>query len=474
MTDGLALPAICTRAVCTRENIPRRRFLQSVGAGLVGALPIAGSILQQPQLEPPAAKADFTLHIQPVTVELSPKHSYKTTGYNGSAPGPIIKVPEGKTISIDVFNDTDEQEIVHWHGLQIPSNVDGSTEEGTPSVAPRQCVRYTFAASPSGTRWYHTHVAAGRNVNRATYTGQFGFFYIQPRSEPGDYDAEYFLAFKEWDPFWTTQMGNGDSLDVGYKRFSINDRSLGFGEPLRVKAGQRIMLRILNASATLLRRIAFAGHRFHVLALDGNPVASPQDVDVLELGPAERVDALVTMNTPGVWVLGAADDHDREAGMGIVVEYAGQSGPPVWRPASRAPWSYTAFGTSGAGSPQAVPIPLVFRKKFVSSHWQDKWTINGKQFPHTDPIPVKTGGLYRLIYDNKSDEAHPIHLHRHTFELVKIGGVPTRGVKKDVVMVAANSQVEVELLANNPGPTLFHCHNQMHMDFGFMTLFQYV
>jgi FtsP/CotA-like multicopper oxidase with cupredoxin domain len=433
----------------------RRAFVRSCAA----ALPIA--------FPGPAAAADFTLRIQPVTVELSPKHHVKTIGYNGVSPGPLLRVPEGKTISIDVQNETDTEEIVHWHGLHIPSNVDGAMEEGTPPVPPHTSARYTFTATPSGTRWYHTHTAAGRNLNRATYTGQFGFFYIEPRREPGDYDAEFFLALKEWEPFWSTQVGNGDSLDVAYQHCSINDRSLGFGEPLRVKQGQRILLRLLNASATQLRRIAFAGHRFRVLALDGNPVPAPQDVDILELGPAERIDAQVTMNAPGVWILGATDDRDRAAGMGIVVEYSGQTGPPLWRAPSQAPWTYTAFGIATEPPPDALPIPLVFRKKFVSSHWQDKWTVNGKQFPHTDPIRLSAGNTYRLIFDNQSDEAHPVHLHRHTFELLN------SGVRKDVVMVAPHSQVHAKLLANNPGPTLFHCHNQMHMDFGFMTLLQY-
>src|ERR1700741_254970 len=125
----------------------RRRFLRSFGAGAVGALPLAGSILraQQPQPAPPA---DFTLHIQPVTVELSPKHNFKTTGYNGTSPGPVLKFREGQTISIDVFNDTDTEEVVHWHGLEIPSAVDGSMEEGTPPVPPHGCRRYSFTARP--------------------------------------------------------------------------------------------------------------------------------------------------------------------------------------------------------------------------------------------------------------------------------------------------------------------------------------
>lgn len=441
----------------------RRHFVRSLASGIVGTLPLQTIV----------AAADFTLRIQPVTIELSPKHHVKTIAYNGTSPGPLIRVTEGKTVTIDVFNETNEPEIVHWHGLHLPSNVDGAMEEGSPMIAPHSSLRYTFTATPSGTRWYHTHVSAGRNLNRALYTGQFGFFYIEPRREPGDYDAEFFVSLKEWDPYWTSQMS--DSLDVAYQRFSINDRSLGFAEPMRVKEGQRVVFRILNASATQLRRIALAGHRFRVLTLDGNPVATPQEVEVLELGPAERVDAQVTMDAPGVWILGATDDHDREAGMGVVIEYAGKSGPPVWNPPVHASWNYAVFGTSGLSSPTATTtrVPLVFRQKFVSSHWQDKWTINGKQFPHTDPIRVTEKGVYRLILDNQSQEAHPVHLHRHTFELVNLGGVEIRGVRKDVVMVGANSQVHVEFAANNPGSTLFHCHNQMHMDFGFMALLQY-
>ncbi len=119
-------------------------------------------------------------------------------------------------------------------------------------------------------------------------------------------------------------------------------------------------------------------------------------------------------------------------------------------------------------------IPLVFEKKFAGHHWVDKWTINGKSFPKTDPIRVKANGRYRLVFDNRSNEAHPVHLHRHTFELAKIAGVPTSGVFKDVVVVGAKSQTEVDLIANNPGLTLFHCHQQMHMDYGFMALMEYV
>jgi len=104
----------------------------------------------------------------------------------------------------------------------------------------------------------------------------------------------------------------------------------------------------------------------------------------------------------------------------------------------------------------------------------DHWTINGKEYPKTAPIQVRENGRYRLIFDNQSDDMHPVHLHRHSFELVNVNGKPTRGVMKDVVDVMPKTKVEVDLVANNPGPSLFHCHMQLHMDFGFMTMLEYV
>ena len=92
-------------------------------------------------------------------------------------------------------------------------------------IPPHTSQHYTFNASPAGTRWYHTHTMAGRNLKRATYTAQYGFFYIEPKNEPGAYDREVFLALKEWDPFLTTMGGEDGGIDVGYKYSSINGRS---------------------------------------------------------------------------------------------------------------------------------------------------------------------------------------------------------------------------------------------------------
>jgi FtsP/CotA-like multicopper oxidase with cupredoxin domain len=422
----------------------------------------------------PAAKPDFTLRIGKMELELAPGKKIKTTGFNGSSPGPLLRLREGQAVTIQVINETDRSDIVHWHGLHIPSSVDGATEEGTPMVDKKFSRLYSFIATPRGTRWYHTHTMAGRDLSRATYSGEFGFLYIEPKNEPGSYDQEHFLAFREWDAYVTTGAEGDSSMNAAYKHCSVNSHALGFGDPIRVKQGDRIMLRMLNASATMHRRIAFAGHRFHVVAMDGNPVPVPAETEILELGPAERIDATVEMNQPGVWILGATDDHDRQQGLGVVVEYANQSSAPLWTPPSTARWDYRIFGnTSPRSDPEVTRVPLVFQKKWEGNNWVDYWTINGKSYPKTDPIQIRANETYRLIFDNRSDEAHPVHLHRHTFELVEVEGTPTSGILKDVVVVGAKRKVEVEFKADNPGPTLFHCHQQMHMDYGFMTLLQY-
>ena len=289
--------------------------------------------------------ADFTLRIAPMMVELAPQVVISTIGYSNKVPGPLLRVREGQRVTVEVVNDTDVPEYVHWHGLFVPSEVDGAEEEGTPPVPPHGRRRYQFVAKPAGSRWYHSHTAAMMDLHRGAYTGQFGFFMIDSANDPGLYDQEVFLALREWEYFLTTMDQDEmaadpndpmpekpatpdprpNGLEVSAPLYSINDKMLGAGEPLRVQPGQRILMHLLNASASQIHRMALPGHQFQVIALDGNPVPAPQPVDVIEIAPGERVDAIVEMNQPGVWILGELRDVARQSGMGIVVEYANQT-----------------------------------------------------------------------------------------------------------------------------------------------------
>ena len=104
----------------------------------------------------------------------------------------------------------------------------------------------------------------------------------------------------------------------------------------------------------------------------------------------------------------------------------------------------------------------------------NRWTINGQSFGHSAPIRISSGRRYRLSFTNLTDDVHPVHLHRHSFELIRVNGKPTAGVMKDTVVVPGFGTVDVDFIADNPGPTLFHCHQTLHMDYGFMRLLDYV
>jgi FtsP/CotA-like multicopper oxidase with cupredoxin domain len=240
-----------------------------------------------------------------------------------------------------------------------------------------------------------------------------------------------------------------------------------------VQSGQRILMHLLNASAAQIHRLAFSGHKFHVIALDGNSVPAPQPVDVIEIAPGERVDAIVEMNRPGVWILGELRGVARQSGMGIVVEYANQQQRARWLPPPKSRWDYTIFGTT---APHAAPdetIDMVFEKVPGGPKGINHWLVNGKEYPHEREFVFRQGGRYRLVFHNRSDDSHPLHMHRHLFELVELNGKPTAGIKKDTVIVPAFGRAAVDLVADQPGLTLFHCHIQQHMDFGFMALFRY-
>ena len=488
-------------------SFDRRRFLEMVGVGVLAAgFPRRNRVSAEEavggaSMEP----ADYTIRIGIGPAELAPQHIVSTTVYNDQFPGPLIRFKEGQRAIVDIYNDTDVPELVHWHGQMIPSEVDGAFEEGTPFVPARGMRRIAFMPKPAGFRFYHTHVPAGADLNRGTYTGQAGPVYIEPKHEPGAYDQEVFLVMKEFVPSFsrggdmamdmlapsepikelkrTGAQADEESkgpkgYEVGYELFSINGKTLGAGEPIRVKQGERVLFHVLNASATEIRSLALPGHAFRVVALDGNPVPTPAEVPVLWLGTAERISAIVEMDHPGVFVLGDLSDDDRSHGMGIVVEYSGRKGKPLWFKPKPFRWDYTRFGKSDASGPEPdETIELLIVKHNAAANGFNLWTLNGEAFSMKTMTPlykVQEGRPYRLKFRNASDDIHPLHLHRHSFQLRRIGGVPTAGVIKDVVMLGGFQEIEFDFVADNPGRTLFHCHQQLHMDFGFMALFDYV
>src|SRR5277367_3409175 len=236
----------------TPTPLSRRSFLGTAGILTGGAL-----LSRSPLLAQAESPADYTLTIATNPIEVAPKRILSVTTYNGQFPGPLLRFKEGQQVTVDVRNETDTPEQLHWHGQAIPADVDGAAEEGTPFIPAHGSRRIVFTPRPSGLRFYHTHVRAGANLSAGQYSGLVGPVYIEPKQHAGNYDREVFLTLKEFQP--TLSSGGDMAMDflspaqtvaalkdagektmnasiargmphgyeVGYDSFTINGRMLG-------------------------------------------------------------------------------------------------------------------------------------------------------------------------------------------------------------------------------------------------------
>ena len=425
-----------------RHDPERRKFLEiagGTGLGLAGGLLVQSSLRTglgaSAEERTSSHAADYTIQIAPVSHEIAPGKIIKTTAYNGSVPGPVLRLREGRPVRINVINDSGYPNLIHWHGLYLPSVQDGASEEGSPIIKPGDSLTYAYTPKPAGTRWYHSHAMAKTDLTKSTYSGEFGFLIVEPAAgDPGSYDREVLLASHAWEGEWVSMQDikkgppPDNGLEVMYHAATLGDRMLGHGEPITVREGERVLFRILNANATMSISLALSGHRFRVIALDGNPVPTQAMVDELKLDVAERADVIVEMNNPGVWVFGSTDDDDREMGMGVVVEYANRGGEPQWIKPKMNDWRYAAFARTEAAQNPDETIKLKFEKIPGGRGGYNRWTINGKSWPDANPLfTVQEGKRYRFLLDNNSGDEHPVHTHRHTFEVTKVGINPCLG-----------------------------------------------
>ena len=248
-----------------RLNLDRRKFLEisgEAGLALAGGLLAPGSGGARAGASPPAA-ADTTIRIAPISHEIAPGKIIKTTAYNGSVPGPVLRLREGRSVRINVINDSGYANLIHWHGLYLPAAQDGAAEEGSPIIQPGDSLTYAYTPKPAGTRWYHSHATAMSDLAKSTYSGEFGLLIVEPAAgDPGAYDREVLLAAHAWEGTWVSMQDikkgppPDNGLEVMYHAATLGGRMLGHGEPVTVREGERILFRILNANATMVISLA--------------------------------------------------------------------------------------------------------------------------------------------------------------------------------------------------------------------------
>jgi FtsP/CotA-like multicopper oxidase with cupredoxin domain len=220
---------------------------------------------------------------------------------------------------------------------------------------------------------------------------------------------------------------------------AIRDRILDAGDAIRVGGGERVRLHFVHAGAPDEVHLHLPGHRFHVIALDGNPVPTPAAVDVLSLARGERIEAVVEMTNPGNWTLGSLNDAERAGGLGVPVTYAAQSGPAQWHPPATLDWSYAQFSASTRLVPPAdQTIEMLLEK----SHW----VIDGQSHKDIDGLFFRPGRHYRLRMMNATGRARPVHLPGYKLQLTRVNQIPVSGIIKDTIRLERYNVIEANVL----------------------------
>lgn len=322
-------------------------------------LPLKTASERKERLEPTIKDGvrEFRLSAEPIRWEYAEGRTILAWGYNDQIPGPEIRVSEGDKVRIVFTNNLPKATTIHWHGIDVPFEQDGVPGVTQKAIQPEETYTYEFVAKPAGTRFYHTHggVAMGDEAQQLDM-GLSGAFIIEPIGYQKP-DKEYTLILDEWQtmPMMTgprrssflgaqvfahtddndhasmmnmsMTMGRGHAMD--YNLFTINGKSFPASEPIKVKEGDRVRLRLINAGTSTIHPMHLHGHQFKVVAVDGNPVPEIAQLlrNTVTVHPGETYDIEFMAKNPGIWLFHCHELHHADGGMIVPVIYDGYSLP---------------------------------------------------------------------------------------------------------------------------------------------------
>jgi FtsP/CotA-like multicopper oxidase with cupredoxin domain len=479
-------------------KITRRTFLRTGAAALVGAsMPVAFSSLARGGQK--KTVREFHFSASPARVNLGAGPDFIAWTYNGQVPGPEIRVKEGEIIRVVLQNYLPEGTTIHWHGIPIVNRMDGVPGVTQEVVKPGEIFVYEFEAKPAGTYLYHSH--AGYQLDQ----GLYGPLIIEPSKPDETYDREFSLVLEDWvmrdgggtaqtrrrPPMGMGMMGGmmGGMMNRGrglgfsgspllepiYDGYAVNGRLYPAVAPLEVQKGDRVKLRLMNASSATIYYLQLAGHSLSITHTDGRPIR-PIEIDVLRIGMGERYDVMFTANNPGHWLLAAAEEGFGEGRLRVPVRYRGvrQTEPtaPDFYPGLRMA-GYENFEALNAIETGESASPKFFEQLLSGGMHSPFWSINNQLYPETAPLMVREGDRVRLGYWNRSMMPHPMHLHGHFFRVVNPDLPPDLWIFKDTLIVDPMRRLEIEFDADNPGKWFHHCHNLYHMEAGMANVMVY-
>ncbi len=443
----------------------------------------------------PAYAANIILDLQETTWELKPGLLTKVWSYNGSVPGLPIVVAEGERVVVDGVSHLPVTTNIHWHGLLVPNDQDGPSRV----IASGDSFHYDFTANEAGTYWYHSHF---RPVLTQVDMGLYAPFIVKTSTDR-QYSGDHVLVLDDWflDSNGNRLTGTARGVMERYGNIeTVNGKTGPAIEPLLFQSGELHKLRFINASTAAVHTLYITGHQFRVTHTDGHSLAEDYLTDTVTLSPGERVD--VEVSAVGEAGKSYTIQSDRsELGLLVPIRYREGQAVQIVSPFQRAtPRPFPGIesqkpdfvlelssgmnmggmrgmgGMGGMGGGGMMSGHQGRGPSTPSSSGMMRWTINGKSYPDTDPLPVSVGQVVKVRFWNNDTMGmhrmdHPMHIHGTYFQVVSLNGQrPPREMWKDTINVPAGQYVDVAFVMKNAGDWMLHCHILDHEDGGMMTM----
>lgn len=291
----------------------------------------ANRIERLPFIERDGVK-EFHLEANEFRWEYEPGKWMHAWGYNGQIPGPEIRVTEGDTIRIIVQNNLPDATTIHWHGVDVPWQMDGVAGVTQKSIPPGASFTYEFSAVPAGTRFYHSHGKDHATAAQQLDMGLSGAFIIEPKNPTLTFNKEFTLLLDEWDIMGGINSAISHVHGTGmmgavpeFNTFTINGRVFPYTDMLPVQKDDRVLVRFINVGSSAFHPMHLHGHSFDVVAKDGFSIARSaiETRNTITINPGETVDILIKANNPGPWLLHCHHVHHAAAGMITLFQYDG-------------------------------------------------------------------------------------------------------------------------------------------------------
>lgn len=450
-----------------------------------------------------ATGSSYRLAARPVTHDPGLGHPIRMFGYNGQIPGPVLRMPQGATVSIEFRNELTIPTTVHWHGVRVAAAFDGVPGQSQPAVEPGAFFTYQVTAPDEGVFLYHPHVREDLQQE----LGLAGVLVVEgPRAANETWPAERVLVLDdllvEGDdiaPFWE-DTPNRVLMGRYGNRFVVNGDATWEGN---AAPGERVRLEIVNAANARPFRLTFPGaSRIELIALDGGYLADPVETASVTLAPSERAIVDIAMPLSGGVEIRNSPPGIASAQLGrLLVDGSApmriDPGAPAG-PHRRAADSLAAAMSNALGAPATTWLLDLQLKEPLPGHAGHgspppiEWDVpddevNGPTTPDSvrwlildkataadlrEAVPSYAAGSYvRVVVENPASlehpMQHPIHLHGQRFIVLTIDGQPTPPQSwKDTVLVPAGTTATILVEMSNPGTWMVHCHISEHLEAG--------